>query len=161
MKYYRLCIKMVLMDVKLKKIIKEIVIFSLLLLLLTNGISFYRGSSLPIDDAICSDGSDVVHFWATWCPVCKAEASNIAYIAKHYKVKTVAVKSGDANAIKEYLQQNGVDFSFVVDRSGALAEHYGIEVFPTTVVCSKKKVAFVEVGYSSTLGMLLRLWMSK
>jgi thiol-disulfide isomerase/thioredoxin len=152
---------MVLMKNKIKKIIKEIVIFAILLFLATNGMSLYRSASVTMDDSICSNGVDVVHFWATWCPVCKAEASNIERVAKYYKVKTVAVKSGSDAEIKNYLKQNGVSFAYVNDTDGLLAKRYNVEVFPTTVVCSDNKVKFVEVGYTSTLGLLGRLWLGQ
>ena len=40
------------------------------------------------------DGPVLVHFWATWCPVCRLEQDNVAAIAKDGQVITVATTSG-------------------------------------------------------------------
>jgi len=45
----------------------------------------YQNSKRPI----------LVHFWATWCPVCKLEQSNIENIAKDNHVITIAMQSGN------------------------------------------------------------------
>ncbi len=146
---------------KLKKYLKEAFVFIIVLFVASNGVSLYRSSQLHLDDDICADGVDVVHFWATWCPVCKTEAFNIDFLTRSYNVRTIAVKSGEDEEIKDYLRRNDLHFRFVNDVHGDIASKYAITVFPTTVICHQKKVKFAEVGYTSTAGLLVRLWLSR
>jgi thiol-disulfide isomerase/thioredoxin len=103
----------------------------------------------------------VVHFWATWCPTCKFEASNIEKISEKYQVISVAVNSGSNEEISNYMKENGLDYTVINDKSGALAKQFGIEAYPTTLIYDRKgKLKFTEVGYSTTLGLKARLELS-
>lgn len=103
----------------------------------------------------------VVHFWATWCPTCKFEASNIEKISENYQVITVAVNSGSNEEISAYMKEHNLEYTVINDKSGALAKKFGIEAYPTTLIYDKKgKLKFTEVGYSTTLGLKARLELS-
>jgi thiol-disulfide isomerase/thioredoxin len=103
----------------------------------------------------------MLHFWATWCPTCRAEAGNIGRVAETHDVMTVAVKSGGPAKIREYLETNGLRFPVIDDRDGAIASRFGVQVFPTTVLVGKDgKVFWSETGYTSTWGLKLRLWLA-
>jgi thiol-disulfide isomerase/thioredoxin len=105
------------------------------------------------------NGPILIHFWATWCPVCKLEASNINFLSKHFNVLTIAVKSGNNQEIQKYLDEHGYKYKVINDASGAISSKFKISGFPTTFVYDKnKKLAFSEVGYTSTLGLALRMW---
>jgi hypothetical protein len=54
----------------MKAKLKEIMSFFILLFVIANILSFFRASKVQIDDSICKNQVDVVHFWATWGPVC-------------------------------------------------------------------------------------------
>ena len=146
------------MKTKVKKYLKEIIGFSVVLIIATNVMSFYRASDLHVNDEICADGSDIVYFWATWCPVCKMESSNINLLSKYYNVKTIAVKSKESD-IAIYKKEHKLDFDVINDYDGNLAKSAGIRVFPTIVTCKNKKVSFSDVGYTSILGLLLRQYL--
>ncbi len=149
------------MKKRIKKGVKEIILFFVMFFLLSSVISFYRSSKMDLDDSICKEGVAVVHFWATWCPVCKAELDNIAFIASKYDIKTIAVKSGSEREVATFLQQRGVRIPFVVDKDARLARQYGINVYPTTIICSNGKIRFSETGYTSTFGLLARIWLAR
>ncbi|MEW8525990.1 MAG: protein disulfide oxidoreductase, partial [Candidatus Thiodiazotropha endolucinida] len=36
----------------------------------------------------------LVHFWTSWCPICKVESGGIESLLKDYPVVTVAMQSG-------------------------------------------------------------------
>ena len=103
----------------------------------------------------------MVHFWATWCPTCKLEASNIQEISKSYNVITIAVQSGSDKEIQKYLDDNNLDFKFINDKNSDYAKKFKVDVFPTTLIYDKdKNLIFSEVGYTSTLGLKLRMWLA-
>ena len=100
----------------------------------------------------------VVHFWATWCPTCKLEASNIESLSSSYNVVTIAVNSGTNEALKRYMEKKSLTYSVINDRDGKLAKKFDIGAYPTTLIFnSKGALSFAEVGYSTTLGLKARL----
>ena len=53
----------------------------------------------------------LVHFWATWCPICRAEQSTIAAIAHgNANVITVAMQSGSRDEVVKYLSEQKLNF---------------------------------------------------
>lgn len=118
-------------------------------------ISLIEGQKFTIKN----DKPILIHFWASWCPTCKLEASNIQKLSEHYEILTIAVKSGSDTELKKYMQDNGFDFNVVNDTSGFISSQFTIAAFPTTFIYDKdKNLVFSEVGYTSTLGLWLRMW---
>jgi len=160
------------MKEKLKHYLKEILIFTIIMAIFANIISFYKSrdlnkASLQESDFIFINKSSytheqnkpiLIHFWATWCPTCNLEAANIEKISQHYNVITIAVKS-DIQEIKKYLQDNNLHFKVVNDSDGSLARKFNISAYPTTFIYDKNKnLVFSEVGYTSTIGLWLRMF---
>ena len=155
------------MKEKLNKYLKEIVLFTLVMVIFSNGLSLYRSldlnkEPLALNYATDKDKPVLVHFWAVWCPICKIEAPNIQTMSENFEVITIAVKSGSDEKIQEYLNNQNLDFKFINDEDGYLAQKYGISVYPTTIIYDKNRdVVFSDVGYTSTWGLWLRmLWAS-
>jgi thiol-disulfide isomerase/thioredoxin len=148
---------------KLKHYIKEILSFLIILTILANIISYYKSidlnkNRLDIKNITLNEKPILVHFWSTWCPTCKIEAANIQTISENFNVLTIAVNSGDDNSIKEYLNKNNLNFKFINDKDGYYSNKFNISVFPTTLIYDKdKNLVFSEVGYTSTLGLYLRM----
>ncbi len=155
-----------------KKIAKEVVIGVLILFVASNVISYLRkpdlsSDMLPVIEVKLLDGSSftapkgkplVIHFWGTWCPVCKVESSNIQALSEKYDVLTIAVNSGSDDAIKAYMRERQLDFRVFNDREGKWAKQFDIEVFPTTFIYDAKgSLRFSEVGYTTTAGLLARM----
>lgn len=162
----------------LKKILKEIVLFSVVLFVVSNVLSYLRApklqdDTLPNIEAVLIDGKRfdakavlgkpfVLHFWGTWCPVCQTEISNIQSVSQKYEVLTIAVNSGSDETLREYMRKNGYDFAVCNDTDGKWARKYKVEVFPTTFIYDKAgKLAFTETGYTTTAGLLARLALLK
>ncbi|MDD2652804.1 MAG: protein disulfide oxidoreductase [Sulfurimonas sp.] len=152
---------------------KEILIFIVLLAIFANIVSFFRSSHISSDSLninsvsllgqktyILSDEKPIMlYFWASWCPICKVQSPNIQTISKEYQVITVAVKSGYDKQIEEYIKKHILDFRVINDFDGSLADKFGISVFPTTLIYDKERDYFYgDVGYTSTLGLWLRMW---
>ena len=103
----------------------------------------------------------IVHFWATWCPTCKFEASNIERVSKNHNVITIAVNSGSDKDISSYMRENNLSYTVINDNSGSLAKKFDIGAYPTTLIYDKNaELKFIEVGYTSTLGLQARLKLS-
>lgn len=160
------------MKEKIKKYFKEIIIFVLMLTIAMNALSYYKSldlnkENLEIKSFKLLDDSEyfvqknkpiLVHFWATWCPTCKFEASNIEKISKDYEVITIAIQSGTKEEIQKYLDDNNLTFKVVNDENGFYSQKFNIKVFPTTLIFNKdKKLKFSEVGYTTTVGLYSRM----
>jgi peroxiredoxin len=103
----------------------------------------------------------VVHFWATWCGVCEVMAPNVDGLADGARVVTVASQSGDASQIRAHLHDHELSFPTVSDPEGRLARSYGVHAFPTSFVIGPDGVVrYVEVGYTTELGLRARLWLA-
>ncbi|MBA1432488.1 MAG: protein disulfide oxidoreductase [Epsilonproteobacteria bacterium] len=159
------------MKSKIKRYSKEVLYFIITMTIFANILSLYKAQSLsnaPLDikEFKLIDNSNytiknkpvLIHFWATWCPTCKLEASNINLLSTSYQIITIAVKSGSDYEIKKYLDEHGYDYRVVNDKDGALSRKFKIAGYPTTFIYDKEKnLVFKEVGYISTLGLWLRL----
>jgi peroxiredoxin len=104
----------------------------------------------------------LVHFWATWCPVCRAEQGNIAAIARDdASVVTVAMQSGPPQQVARYLREQQIDFPVVNDADGRIAAAWGVHAVPASfIVAPDGTIRFVEVGYTTEAGLRLRLWLA-
>lgn len=102
----------------------------------------------------------LVHFWATWCGVCRAEQGNIAAIARDYpNTITVAMNSGSSKEISQYMQQQGIEFPAVNDADGSLSAAWGVHAVPASfIIAPDGQIQFIEVGYTTEIGLRLRLW---
>ena len=104
----------------------------------------------------------VVHFWATWCPVCRLELSNIAGLQPEHRVISVAMMSGSDEEIMAYQKEQGVDFPVISDPQGKTASAWGVAGLPATFILDGEgKIRFVEVGYTTSLGLRTRLWLAQ
>lgn len=104
----------------------------------------------------------LVHFWATWCGVCSVENANIQSLSKHHKVLNIAMQSGSDESIITYAQKENMQLDNIInDNTGSLAKLFGVKATPTSFFIFKNKIKFIEVGYTTTLGYNIRLWLSK
>ncbi len=160
----------------IKKIIKEIISTVIIFFLVTMVLNYIRKPDIKeniydyklvdtygksIDFSNYKGEPLVVHFWATWCPTCKLEASNIDDLSNTYNVVSIAVTSGDNNEINSFMQKHQLSYKVISDVNGDLAKKFNISAYPTTLIYTKKgKLKFAEVGYSTTVGLKARLHLS-
>lgn len=123
-----------------------------------------RGQLLNGERVVLSDlrGRPVlVHFWATWCPLCRLEEDSIQAIAQDHAVLTIATTSGDAAEVQAYLDENGLNFPVLLDESGEIGRQWGVRGVPTSYVLDAEgNTAHATVGYSTGWGLRLRLWLA-
>ena len=103
----------------------------------------------------------LLHFWATWCPVCGLQEGSVESIAQDYPVVTIASWSEGEAAVNKYMHDNGLTFPVMLDDSGQLARSFGLKGVPASFILSPNgEIAFVETGYTTETGLRLRLWLS-
>ncbi len=103
----------------------------------------------------------VLHFWATWCGVCRAVEHNVVATADAVPVLTVASLSGPAEDVSRYAQEHGLRFPIVDDPAGMLAKRFGVHAFPTSfVIDADGEIRHAEVGYTTELGLRFRMWLA-
>lgn len=157
----------------LKKILKEVVItlglifiISILLNLMrqpdiTEDIYRYELQDINKRNITFSNYQNaplVVHFWGTWCPTCRFEASTIQALSTKYNVISIAVNSGTNETLRAFMQKNDLDYSVINDPQGTLAQKFDINVYPTTLIYDAQgQLAFSEVGYLTSIGLEARL----
>ena len=105
----------------------------------------------------------LVHFWATWCPICRTEQSNIAAIARDYpNTISVAMSSGLTDDVTQYMHTQGINFPTLNDPDGSLSAAWGVHAVPASfIIAPDGTVRFVEVGYTTEVGLRLRLWLAQ
>jgi thiol-disulfide isomerase/thioredoxin len=161
---------------KIKHYFKDALIILIVMTISANILSFYRSrelnrDTLPIKTfqlvnntsyTVASSKPVMIHFWATWCPTCKLEADNIQRVSKKFQVITIAVNSGSDAQLQQYLKEHHYTFMVVNDKDAKLAKEFQITGYPTTFIYDKEgNLQFSEVGYTSSLGLYLRLLYSE
>jgi thiol-disulfide isomerase/thioredoxin len=149
-----------------------------LVLAIISGIQWWRASALrggeapPLAGDLLANGAFdlaapgskpvLVYFWASWCPVCRLNNGGIDAIAQDHKVITVAVQSGTAAEVGQYLQEESLSYPVINDADGTLADQWGVSGVPASfLVRDDGRIAFGTVGYISDMGMRARLWASR
>ena len=103
----------------------------------------------------------LVHFWASWCPICRAEDASIESLAEDWPVLTVATGSGDGADIKKYMEDNRPGFPVMLDETGEMARQWKIVGVPTSFVIDPRgEIVSATVGYTTEIGLRLRLWLA-
>ena len=104
----------------------------------------------------------LVHFWATWCPICRAEQGSIDALAHgNPHVITVAMQSGKPQEVVRYMQEQSIDFPVVNDPDGSISGAWGVHAVPASfIIAPDGQIRFVEVGYTTEIGLRLRLWLA-
>lgn len=104
----------------------------------------------------------LVHFWATWCPICRTEQGSIASLAHDDpNVVTIAMQSGKPEEVARYMSEQHIDFPVVNDADGRISSAWGVHAVPASfIITPDGNIRFVEVGYTTGLGLRFRLWLA-
>jgi peroxiredoxin len=102
----------------------------------------------------------LLHFWATWCSVCRVEISTLnalyATLGPDQVLLTV-VADDDAGAVRAFMREHGLRYPVLLGTREVLAA-YGVSAFPTNyVIDTSGRVSSHTVGISSELGLRARL----
>ncbi len=118
-----------------------------------------RLDGTPVDLTDLRGRPVLVHFWATWCPICKLSIGGVESIAQDHPVLTVAMQSGEATDIRAYLAEHGLELPVLIDEDGRLAARWGVRGVPANFVLNAAgQISYASQGVGTETGLRARLW---
>lgn len=115
----------------------------------------------PLDLADYRGRPVMVHFWASWCPVCKVMDGTVESIAEEYPVITVAMQSGGSAEVRQFMRDAKLSFPVIPDAQGWIARRWGVAGVPTTFIVDQAgRIQYSTVGVSTGPGLRTRLWLA-
>ena len=159
----------------IKRGLREILICAVLFIFISQGMSFLRSPTLDrpdlpefkeilldqqfFDSTQRSNQPILIYIWATWCSVCRFQSPVIDSIASDIDVLSIAVNSGQDQEVREYMKQHHLTFPVLNDPHHRWSQRFKVSVFPTLFLYNAQgQRKFTEVGYTSWLGLKVRLW---
>ena len=95
----------------------------------------------------------LLNFWATWCPPCRLEMPTMEkayqkYRTKGFEIVAVSIDSGPTSAIKDFLQEFGLNFQVLLDPQMETLRTFRGFSLPTSFVIDRRGVIRLrEPGY--------------
>jgi peroxiredoxin len=104
----------------------------------------------------------VLHFFATWCGVCKVELPSVRSLSKSLDddevLLAIAADSDDPEALRRFAREHALEYPILLADDDVLRA-YGVDKFPTNYyVNGDGSVSSSAVGLSTLVGMKLRLF---
>ena len=116
----------------------------------------------PIDlKAMSAEKPVLIYFWATWCSACKLVSPTVNWLSDDYPVVSVAIRSGSDARLNGYMNQKEYGFPVINDEQGLISHSWGIMATPTVVIVRQGKVESISTGFSTPLGLWLRMLLAE
>lgn len=125
-------------------------------------LQFLTLSHQPIDLQRLSQQRPVlIYFWGSWCGSCRQTSPRVNDLSKQgdYPVVTVAVESGNAKEVKNYLNQHQWQFVTINDEQGGIFDAWQGQVTPSFVIVHQGKMVQGLTGFHPGWELSLRLWL--
>jgi thiol-disulfide isomerase/thioredoxin len=124
-------------------------------------LSALDGREVSLDDL--RGKAVLLHFWATWCGVCKMEQAGLNALERQLPSNTtlitVVADADDRSRIKRYVQEHGIHYPVLLADEQTLAR-FRVSAFPTNYYLDDGgKIRQATVGMSSRVSMWIRLWL--
>lgn len=105
--------------------------------------------------------SVLLHFWASWCGVCRQEFGTLNQMAddlpEGQRLVTVIVSSGREDEIARFVEKHDLNYTILIDKD-AVSKTYKVSSLPTNYFLSDEgEVISRTVGYTPELLLRLRL----
>jgi peroxiredoxin len=102
----------------------------------------------------------VLTFWSDWCGKCRAAMPTLDSLHNRYEsegLRMLAVDvDGDPAKAKAFADENGVEYSVLVDADQDVSKSYQLNQMPLSVVLDREgNVRYLHQGFSSEDGQLL------
>jgi cytochrome c biogenesis protein CcmG/thiol:disulfide interchange protein DsbE len=82
----------------------------------------------------------VINFWATWCPPCQEEMSEMDQFAKRnqQKINFYAVNLQESSEkVRDFMNKNKYTMPVLLDKEGVVAKQFQVTAIPTTIIVDK------------------------
>lgn len=104
----------------------------------------------------------LLHFFATWCPICELENDSLNNLAENHDLIVIAMQSGKASEVKIYQQKHELSMTIYNDEMGIISKLYNVTGVPTSFIINEQgMITSSTIGYASELGLRFRLWLSQ
>ncbi len=106
----------------------------------------------------------LLHFFATWCGVCRVELPSLRGLAQHLApdeaLVAVVEDSTDVEAVRRFAREHELTYPILLG-SPEVLRAYRVSAFPTNYfINGDGTIAGSSVGLSTRLGMATRLWLA-
>ncbi|WP_319380854.1 protein disulfide oxidoreductase [Thiomicrorhabdus sp.] len=120
------------------------------------------GQSIDLYKELAEGEPVLIHIWATWCPICKFSRDSVESLSEDHKVISIVTQSGNSAEIQAYVQEHQLNPDHLfIDADGKLMQLFGAKGVPADFIIDEEgNIDFVEVGFTTSLGLKLRLWMA-
>jgi len=105
----------------------------------------------------------LVYFFAPWCKICAASAGNLNRLRRwrdtdEIEIIAVALDWAAADEVRDYVERHDLNVTVVLGDAN-VARQWQVQAFPSYYVLnSEHEVVRRDIGYSSQLGLWLRVW---
>lgn len=99
----------------------------------------------------------MLNFWATWCPNCRAEMSQIAAFRRQEAGHVVVLgidEQEPAPIVADFVARGGYGWTFLLDSGGAVAAAYDVQALPTSIFLDPHGVIRQRYVGPLTLGQM-------
>jgi peroxiredoxin len=116
----------------------------------------------PVTLADYAERPMLLHFWATWCPICRLEEGEIVRLSRSHPVLTVAMQSGTEAEVDAHLNERERALHVINDPDGELTRAFGVKAVPSTFIIGPNgQIVYRKQGYAPPLELRLRLWLAR
>lgn len=161
----------------LTRFIKNILLFGSLFIILSVIMDWYRKPTAPTQFAeqvlydlqqqpkviaqLSHEKPLLLYFWGSWCQFCEYTSPAISQLAlEGSNVLGIALKSGNDDEVKQYMETHQYHFSTINDPTGTFSKSWDIRATPTLIIVKDGKMISHTTGFSTSWGIKIRLWLA-
>jgi peroxiredoxin len=107
----------------------------------------------------------LLHFWATWCGVCRQEFGALNAVRRGLgpdeALVTIVADAEDANRIRDFVAKEHIEYPVLLG-TDSVVRAFGVSAFPTNYFLDKAgRVAGHTIGMSTRVSLAARLALAR
>jgi len=93
----------------------------------------------------------LLNFWASYCPACRHEMPTLETVRRERGLPVLGVNTGEVSSIvRPFLDQVGVAYPNVIDKTGAVSVAYRVHSLPATFLIDPRgRILWKYLGFVS------------